>query len=156
VPGVAVFLTRTKATTPLALRAEVEHAHSLHEKVVTASVESVGIPHVEESDRLSVEIIGQKTFKVFHVTIRSGYQDRLNVPDALQLCRKQGLLPRNLDLEHASYFISRITITPTDAPVTRRWRKQLFTLMARNAASAIDHFELPADRTVLISSQVPL
>jgi KUP system potassium uptake protein len=156
VPGLAVFLTRSRATTPLALRAEVEHAHSLHEKLITVSVESVGVPHVEPSERFSVQIIGQRTFKVPHVTIHAGYQDRLNIPDALHLCRKQGLLPRNLDLEHASYFISRIAITPTDAPVTKRWRKQLFVLMARNAASAIDHFELPPDRTVLISSQVPL
>ena len=49
------------------------------------------------------------------MTIRIGYHDKLNVPEALALCRKQGLLERNLDLEHASYFVSRITITPTDA-----------------------------------------
>ena len=30
VPGVAVFLCRDKDTTPLALRADVEHTHSLH------------------------------------------------------------------------------------------------------------------------------
>ena len=34
VPGVAVFLSREKATTPLAMRADVEHTHTLHEKVV--------------------------------------------------------------------------------------------------------------------------
>jgi hypothetical protein len=29
----------------------------------------------------------------------------------LRRARKQGLLERNLDLEHASYFVSRITIS---------------------------------------------
>jgi KUP system potassium uptake protein len=38
----------------------------------------------------------------------------------------------------------------------RRWRKKLFIGMARNAASAIDHFGLPGDRTVIIGSQVAL
>ena len=82
--------------------------------------------------------------------------DKLSIPDALALARKQGLLERNLDLEHASYFVSRITITPTDAPGMRPWRKQLFIAMARNASSAIEHFGLPADRTVIMGSQVAL
>ncbi len=88
------------------------------------------------------------------MTIRVGYHDKLNVPALLQACRKQGLLERNLDLEHASYFVSRITITPTDAPVLPRWRKKLFITMARNAASPIEHFGLPRDRTVIMGSQV--
>ena len=36
------------------------------------------------------------------------------------------------------------------------WRKKLFLLMARNAASPIEHFGLPVDRTVLMGSQVNL
>ncbi len=116
VPGVAVFLCRDSDTTPLALRADVEHTHSLHEKVVIVSVDTVSIPHVDTVDRFMVELLGHGRFKVIHLTTRIGYQDKLNVPEALALARKQGLLERNLDLEHASYFVSRITITPTDAP----------------------------------------
>jgi KUP system potassium uptake protein len=78
----------------------------------------------------------------------------MDVPKALALARKLGLLPRNLDLEHASYFVSRITITPTDAPGLDRWRKRLFVTMARNAASPIDAFALPSERTVMMGSQV--
>jgi KUP system potassium uptake protein len=156
VPGVAIFLCRDKDTTPLALRADVEHTHSLHEKVVIVSVDTVSIPHVDSFDRFTVEVLGHGLFKIFHVTTRTGYQDKLNVPEALRLCRMQGLLERNLDLEHASYFASRITITPTDAPGMKQWRKRLFITMARNASSPIDHFGLPGDRTVVMGSQVPL
>jgi KUP system potassium uptake protein len=88
--------------------------------------------------------------------IHNGYHDKLNVPDALQLCRKRGLLERNLDLEHASYFVSRITIKPTDHPCMSPIRKALFIMMARNAATPIDHFGLPGDRTVMMGSQVAL
>ena len=35
-----------------------------------------------------------------------------------------------------------------------RWRKKLFLAMARNAASPIEHFGLPVDRTVMMGSQV--
>jgi KUP system potassium uptake protein len=155
-PGVAVFLCRDKETTPLSLRADVEHTHTLPEKVVIVSVDTVSIPHVETFDRCAVEVLGRGRFKVFHLTARFGYHDNLNIPEALTLARKQGLLERNLDLEHASYFVSRITIMPTDDPGMSRWRKNLFIAMARNASSAVDHFGLPSDRTVIMGSQVAL
>jgi KUP system potassium uptake protein len=156
VPGVAVFLTRDIDTTPLALREQIDHTHALHEKVVIVSVDTVSIPHVDSAGRFSVELRGRGLFKVFHVTMRVGYRDKLNVPLALTLARKEGLLERNLDLEHASYFVSRITITSADTPGMRQWRKKLFITMARNASSAIDHFGLPGDRTVMMGAQVPL
>ena len=156
VPGVTVFLCRDNKTTPLALRADVEYTHTLPEKVVIVSVETVSIPHVETIDRCAVEVLGHGLFKVLHVTARFGYHDTLNIPQALALARKQGLLERNLDLEHAAYFVSRITIAPTDAPSMQRWRKHLFIAMARNASSPIDHFGLPANRTVMMGSQVAL
>jgi KUP system potassium uptake protein len=156
VPGVAVFLCRDKSTTPLALRADVDHTHTLPEKVVIVSVDTVTIPHVDAFDRCAVQVLGRGLFKVIHLTVRFGYHDKLNIPNALAEARKQGLLERNLDLEHASYFVSRITVTPTDAPGMHRWGKALFIAMARNAAGAIDHFGLPSDRTVIMGSQVAL
>jgi KUP system potassium uptake protein len=155
-PGVAVFLCRDKDTTPLALRADVEYTHTLPEKVVIVTVQTISIPHVETFERCAVEVLGRGLFKVIHLTARFGYHDDLNIPAALTEARKQGLLERNLDLEHASYFVSRITITSSDSPGMRRWRKNLFIAMARNASSAIEHFGLPSNRTVILGSQVPL
>jgi KUP system potassium uptake protein len=154
VPGTAIFLNPSKDTTPLALRAEVEHTHALQEHVVIISVDRVSVPHVDREDRFVVTRMGKGLFRVFHVVDRVGYRDKMDVPKALALARKLGLLPRNLDLEHASYFVSRITITPTDAPGLDRWRKKLFVTMARNAASPIEAFALPSERTVMMGSQV--
>jgi KUP system potassium uptake protein len=154
VPGTAIFLNPSKDTTPLALRAEVEHAHALHEKVVIVSIERVAVPHVDREDRFVVTRMGHGLFRVYHVVDRAGYRDKLNVPEALALARKLGFLERNLDLEHASYFVSRITITPTEAPGMKQWRKKLFVTMARNAASPIEAFGLPGERTVIMGSQV--
>ena len=72
--------TRRKETTPLALRAEVEHAHTLHERVLIVSIDTVSIPHVDEYDRFAVELLGAGRFKVSHVTVRLGYHDKLDVP----------------------------------------------------------------------------
>ncbi len=43
-PGTAVFLNRSKATTPLAMRANVEHNQILHEHVVILSIETLPMP----------------------------------------------------------------------------------------------------------------
>jgi KUP system potassium uptake protein len=153
-PGTAVFLNPGKQTTPLALRAQVEHNHVLHEKVVIVTIDTISIPHVDDSDKFNVERLGKGLFKVAHVNILSGYRDRANVPELLALARKRGLLERNLDLEHASYFLSRITITPTSAAPLKALRKKLFMTMARNAASPIEAFGLPTERTLMMGSQV--
>jgi KUP system potassium uptake protein len=156
IPGVAVYLNPSQDTTPLALRAAVEHTHTLHEKVVIVSVETVGIPNVDPFDRFVVRQLGRGLFKVFHVRVRNGYADTVAVPEMLKQARKQGLLERSLDLEHASYFVSRITITATSAPMLRAFRKKLFITMARNAASPIEAFGLPLDRTVIMGGQVAI
>lgn len=156
VPGTGIFLSPGKDTTPLALRAEVDFNHVLQERIVIVSIDSVHVPQVSPADRFAVELLGSGRCKVAHVTVRAGYQDSLNVPDALALARKRGLLPRNLDLENASYFLSRITIAPGTDGTMRPWQKALFLGMARNAASPIDMFGLPDGRTVEMGSEVPL
>jgi KUP system potassium uptake protein len=155
-PGVAVHLSPDSQLTPLALRAQVDHLHAVHEKVVIVSVENVGVPYVSDEDRFAACTPGSGRWKVRHITARFGYQERSTVPTALALARKQGLLERNLDLEHASYFVSRITILPTRAPGMAHWRKKLFVAMARNAASPMSRFGLPGKRTVQMGSEVDL
>ena len=58
VPGTAVFLNRSKHTTPLALRANVEHNHVLHEQVVILTVGHPPMPYVAEADRVEVDDLG--------------------------------------------------------------------------------------------------
>lgn len=154
--GTAIFLSPSDQTTPLALRADVEHYRALHDKLVIVSVEPVSIAHIDDSDRFALRWLGDGLFKVAHLTVRVGYRDRSDVPAALALARKRGLLERSLDLEHASYFISRMTIKSSRLAGMSRWRKSLFILMARNATSPIAHFALPDDRTVIMGSQVVL
>jgi KUP system potassium uptake protein len=152
--NVAVYMSPSKDTTPLALKAHVERHGVFHEKVVIVSVEPVGVSHVDKPDQLLVETLGSGLFKIKHVTLRAGYHDRTDIPAALKLARKRGLLDRNLDLEHASYFISRITISPNGQRDMNRWRKLAFVAMARNSASPIDSFHLPVDRTATVGALI--
>jgi KUP system potassium uptake protein len=154
VPGTAVYLNPGRDTTPLALRASIEHTHALHEKVLIVSVREVSVPRVIEERRFRVERIGPDDFSIRYVEVRVGYREQPDVPAALRLARRDLLLERDLDLEHASYFVSRITVVADENSPLPQWQEKLFVSIARNAASAIEHFGLPAERTVSIGAQV--
>jgi KUP system potassium uptake protein len=155
VPGTAVYLNARRETTPLALRAGVEHTHAMHEAVVIISIETTKAPYVAESERLIVDDLGYEDDGIMHLTARFGYQDMPDVPRLLALAAKAGL-ECEVDVEGAVYFLSQVTIVPTAAPGMARWRKRLFVAMARNAASPVDYFRLPGERTVTLGSVIEL
>jgi KUP system potassium uptake protein len=156
VPGTAVFLNANPETTPLAMRANIEHNHVLHEHVVIISIETERVPHVPESERLSNDDLGNDRDGISGLTARFGFQDHPDVPALLHLADRSGLLERSVDLGDASYFLSYITIVRTDAPGMMAWRKRLFLVMAHNAASPVWYFRLPDDCTVTMGERVAL
>ncbi len=155
VPGTGVFLSSKVDTTPLALRANLEHNHTMHECVVIVSIETLRVPHVDRGERLVADDLGFRDDGISHVTARLGFQDETKVPDLLRQAASEGL-ESEIDVEGASYFLSQITIVPTEAPGMRPWRKKLFVAISRNSASPADYFGLPGDRTVTIGAQIEL
>ncbi len=156
VPGTAVYLNAHPQTTPLALRANVEHNHVLHERVIIVSIETERVPHVYHADRLTCDELGHAADGITGLTVRFGFQDAPNVPAMLKLAIRQDLLERSLGLEDASYFLSQITIVPTRARGMNPWRKRLFLTLARNAANPVVYFRLPDERTVTVGERVGL
>jgi KUP system potassium uptake protein len=167
VPGVAVFLHRNLGATPLALRANVEHNHVLHDQVIIVSVQTERVPHIPDSERVVTttrSLYSAATGDPLHpaaeritaVTFRFGFLDPPDVPSALRRAIKQHRIEGEPDLEHATYFLSDITIVPTGAAGMAAWRKKLFVTMARNAAGAADYFRLPDGRTVSTSGRIHL
>lgn len=156
VPGTAVFPSPSKETTPLALRAQVEYYNAFQERVLIVSLVPVAIPYVDPSERFVAERVGPARFRATHLTVYVGYRDPQDIPNALKLARKHGALERSFDVEHATYFLSHITIAPSECTPLVRVRKRLFVLLARNAASPIDHFGLPPSRTIVTGSEVSL
>jgi KUP system potassium uptake protein len=143
-------------TAPLALRANVEHNHVLHERVIIVSIETARIPHVPDTKRLRADHLGHPADGITILTARFGFQDDPNVPEALRLATEKNLLEGTLDVDQACYFLSQITIVPTDAPGMSRWRKRLFLTMAHNAANPAAYFRLPDNRTVTIGERIDL
>jgi KUP system potassium uptake protein len=153
VPGTAVFLNRGKTTTPLAMRANVEHNHILHEHVVILTIETLPVPHVAPADRLAIDDLGYADDGITHVEARFGYMDDPNVPGVLRLAAGAGL-ECPLEVDEASYFLSTIDLTMGDAPGMSRWRKHLFIATSRITADAAEYFGLPRERTVIMGSRV--
>jgi KUP system potassium uptake protein len=156
VPGTAVFLNANPHTTPLALRANVEHNHVLHERVIIVSIETERVPHVSSADRLVADHLGHPTDGITALTARFGFQDEPNIPATLRLAAQQDLLEATIDVDQASYFLSQITIVPADAPGLSSWRKRLFLTMAHNAANPAGYFGLPDARTVTMGERIDL
>jgi KUP system potassium uptake protein len=153
VPGTAVFLNRRKTTTPLAMRANVEHNHTLHEHVVILCIETLPVPRIPADERLQISDVGFRDDGISHVTARLGFQDHPNVPRILREANDRGL-ESPLDLDHVSYFLSKIELHPTDAPGMSRWRKRLFVATAEITADPVEFFVLPRDRALLLGSQL--
>jgi hypothetical protein len=76
-----------------------------------------------------------------------------NVPRALALLdprQTEGLI----DIDRASYFLSKIELTTGTAPTMARWRKRLFIATSYLTADAAEYFGLPRDRSVIMGSRI--
>jgi KUP system potassium uptake protein len=153
VPGTAVFLNRNKETTPLAMRANVEHNQILHSHVVILSIETRPVPHVAEAERLEIDELGYVDDGIAHISARFGYMDEPDVPSVLRLAVQAGL-ECPLEVDEASYFLSMIELRIGDAPGMTRWRKRLFVATSQITADAAEYFGLPRERTVIMGSQI--
>ena len=80
-----MFLNRTSVTAPLAMRASVEHVHALSEHVLIVSVNTLTVPRVPPSERISVDDLGYTDDGITHIEARFGYMETPDVPSALAL-----------------------------------------------------------------------
>jgi KUP system potassium uptake protein len=153
VPGTAIFLNRGRTAAPLAMRANVENNHIRHEHVLIVAIETEPVPRVPADARLIVDDLGYSDDGIFHVTIRSGYMEHTDVPRALRML-DPGTTEGRLELDEASYFLSKIELQKGDRPTMAPWRKRLFIATSYITADAAEHFGLPRDRTVIIGSHI--
>jgi KUP system potassium uptake protein len=153
--GTGVFLNANRETTPLALRELFDHTRTLPNAVVIVSIDTLRVPHVPPAEQVVCDDLGYGDDGISHVTARVGFQDDKDVPKFLQLAEKEGL-ERQVDLDNPSYYLSQITIVPTEKKNLAQWRKRLFVGISRNAASPVEYFNLPGDRVVTMGSHVDL
>ena len=153
VPGTAIFLNRGKRTAPLALRANVEHNHVRHERVVIMSIETLPVPRVADAERMDVDDLGYASDGITHVSARFGYMETPDVQAVLRML-KPAQTEGPISIDDASYFLSTIELKKGPAPTMAPWRKRLFIATSYVTADAAEFFALPRERTVIMGSRI--
>jgi KUP system potassium uptake protein len=155
VPGTAVFLNRNTRTTPLAMRENVEHNGVLHESVLILSIETEPMPYIAPDERLTIDDLNYRDDGISLVVARYGFHEHTDVPVLVRQVAATGCeMP--LDIDDVTYFLSKIEIVQTDGPGMPPWRKRLFLATAHLAADAVEYFNLPRRRTVLLGSAIDI
>ncbi len=153
VPGTGVFLNRGKETAPLSMRACVDHLHSLPENAIILSLETLPVPRIRPSERLEIDDLGYKDDRLTFVRAKHGYAEEYDVPKLVRQIANAGV-ECPVDARHASFFLSRVELKPTDKPGMSQWRKRLFLVTAWISAEPADYFRLPRKRTVTLGSEI--
>jgi KUP system potassium uptake protein len=153
VPGTAVFLTATPDVVPHALLHNLYHNKVLHERVVFLTVQVKDVPWVPFDERVKVEPLGHHCYRV---TLHFGFMNRPDVTQALtELCPGHGL---EFDIMQTSFFLSRERVVPVAGLPggMALWRERLFAAMQRNSGSAVEYFNIPANRVIELGTQVEI
>jgi KUP system potassium uptake protein len=122
----------------------------LHQRVVFLTVATEEIPWVAESERVSVQSLGQDCYQV---TVTYGFKDEVDLPRALQACKASGLV---IEPPQTSYFLSRATVVPTPGKGMALWREKLFAVMLHNVGNVAAYLKLPANRVIELGARVEI
>lgn len=153
--GLAVYISHHKGLAPMALRATIEKLHELHKQVIIVTVEITNYPHVLYGERIKFDELKYKDDGICQVNLKYGYHDTINVPKTLSTLPEYS--PElDFDKDEASYFVSLSRVVPTNNHRMAKWRKYLYTFMAKNATSSVDYYKLPIDQTVEMRSLIKL
>jgi KUP system potassium uptake protein len=148
VPGTAIFLTSEAEGTPVVLLHHLKHNQVLHEQVILLSIIGREVPEVAPADRLSVEKLplGFWRAKAYY-----GFMETPNVEELRHRCGQVGIKTRRMN---TTYYLGREQLIAKGSHGMRRWRKRLFSLMARNSRSATEFFGIPPNRVVELGAQI--
>ncbi|MBI3880056.1 MAG: potassium transporter Kup [Verrucomicrobia bacterium] len=150
VAGSAIFMAGNPNGTPIALLHNLKHNKVLHERNLLLTLVTDDVPQVDAARRVEVE---ELTAGFRRIVGHYGFMEEPNVPELLATVLVDG---KAIDLNNTTFFLSRETIIPTDEPGMMKWREKLFAFMSRNAQSATQFFDLPANRVVELGMQVEI
>ena len=160
VPGTAVFMSSGTDGMPNVLLHHVKHNKVLHRQVVLLSIITENVPFARGNSSLQVRELKHKedgenesSLGFYRVIARVGFMQQPDVPKILRRCEQHGLQVNQGD---TTYYLGRQTLLTTGASKVARWRKMLFTFLARNSRPPTAFFNLPPNRVVELGLQIEL
>ena len=146
----AVYMVSNLETVPQALLHNLKHNQVLHQHNLFVNVTFEDVPFLNAQERITVTRLVEGFWQV---QLRYGFMQHADIPQALRSVTLEG---KNLDPFTNSYFLSRDIIVPDVGGAMPRWRDQLFSVMSRNASSAVEFFNIPANSVIELGSRVQL
>lgn len=150
VPRTAVYMVSNLETVPQALLHNLKHNQVLHQRNLLVNVVFEDVPLLNTQARVNVQKLAEGFWQV---ELRYGFMQHADVPQALLGLTLDG---ESLDPFSNSYFLSRDIIVPDVGGGMPRWRDQLFSVMSRNASSAVEYFNIPANSVIELGSRVQI
>ncbi|HEX6315472.1 MAG TPA: potassium transporter Kup [Gemmatimonadaceae bacterium] len=148
VPGTAVFMTSESEGTPVVLLHHLKHNKVLHNQVLLLSIIVRGEPEVPAAERIQIEDL---TGGIYRVKAFYGFMQTPNVEELRARCSEAGVRTRRME---TTYYLGRERLIPIGGSGLARWRKRLFSVMARNALPATQYFGIPPNRVVELGAQI--
>jgi len=150
VKGTAVFMTQDREGTPPALLHHLKHNQVLHEQLVILTIETRSEPTVPRNRRIQIVQLGHGFWRAI---ASYGFMETPSVPEIMRLAALSGLASVR---GRTSFYLGRETFIPTGRSSLPRWRKSLFTFMARNARSPTDFYSIPPNDVVELGAQIQM
>ncbi len=150
VPGAAVYMSGSAEGVPHALLHNLKHNKVLHETNVFMTMQIEEVPRLDNEEAMELTRLSDGFYRIVY---HYGFMQDPDVPRALRLAGIRGL---KFNMMQTSFFLGRETVIPSARPGMAMWRESLFAWMTRNATSAMDFFEIPANRVVELGSQIEI
>ncbi len=154
-PGTAVFMDRDPDSVPLAMRACVDHLHTLPENVLILTLNTASVPHMSVGDLIQFDDLGYDD-GIARVEVTLGYMDRPKVPLIVKAIEETGEMSFDIDADTATYFLSTVEVQSGHVPGLPKWQKPIFIATSHIASDPANYFALPQERTVILGSKIEI
>jgi len=150
VAGTAIYLAKDPYKTPSALTQNLKHNKVMHEQNLIFSAEFVQSPRVNAANRFKIEKLGDNFYRVI---AKYGFMEQVDISRVMKLLKKKGF---PINLEEATYVLSRETLVSSSKFGMNIWQDALFSFMSRNSQRATAYFNVPRNRVFEIGTQITI
>lgn len=152
VDGTAIFMTGSILVTPPALLHNLKHNKVIHKQVVFLSVGIKNVPHVPAEERLVIEDMGNRFYRML---VKYGYMDRIDIQRMLAHTKYPEKISE-IDLEDTTYFLGRETLIPGRKVGMSLWRDFIFKYLMKVSQDPTRFFHIPPEEVFEVGEQVEI
>jgi len=145
--GTGIYLSAVSGAVPQALQQQIRVLHTMPEKIILVSVETVDDPYSHEPPKYE-----QINDFMGRVTVEAGFMEARNLPRAL----KSKSVADYFDEKEAIYYVAERTLIAGNRGDLNRIEEIVFDTLHRNASTASRYYKLPAHRVITFNVAVEI